>query len=179
MSQQRRPDPEKKAQELLDHLNFNNVPVPVEKIAKAKGAIIRHSPLDQELSGMIYIKDGQPIIGVNALHHPNRQRFTIAHEIGHLELHRDLITDQIHVDKEFRVEMGVLNRDTRSALGTELVEIDANRFAAALLVPRPFIEEALKTQRFDIDDDAPIEALAKKLRVSRQMLEYRIRNLRA
>ncbi|MGE3868891.1 MAG: ImmA/IrrE family metallo-endopeptidase [Pseudorhodoplanes sp.] len=160
-------------------MKLSTVPVPVEKIAKAKGAIIRHSPLDEELSGMIYIKDGQPIIGVNALHHPNRQRFTIAHEIGHLEMHRDLITDQIHVDKEFRVEMGVLNRDTRSALGTEQVEIEANRFAAALLVPLPYIEEALKAQRSDIDDDAPIEALAKKLRVSRQMLEYRIRNLRA
>jgi Zn-dependent peptidase ImmA (M78 family) len=179
VNQAKRPDPQKKAQELLDRLNISSVPVPVEKIAKAAGAIIRHSPLDEELSGMIYIKNGQPIIGVNALHHPNRQRFTIAHEIGHLEMHRDLITEQIHVDKEFRVEMGVLNRDMRSALGTEQVEIDANRFAAALLVPRPFIEEALKTQRSDIDDDAPIEALAKKLRVSRQMLEYRIRNLRS
>jgi Zn-dependent peptidase ImmA (M78 family) len=38
---------------------------------------------------MIYISDGMPIIGINSLHHPNRQRFSIGHEIGHLVLHRN------------------------------------------------------------------------------------------
>ena len=31
-----------------------------------------------------FIRDGVRIIGVNALHHPNRQRFSIAHELCHL-----------------------------------------------------------------------------------------------
>jgi len=31
-------------------------------------------------------------------------------------------------------------------------------------------------KEFDIDDDGPIEQLAKKFRVSKQALEYRIRN---
>ena len=149
----------------------------MRRVAEELGAIVRYSPLDDELSGMIYIKDDVPIIGVNALHHPNRQRFTIAHETGHLVLHRDLIGERVHVDKEFMIGMGELRRDSRSSLGTEEIEIEANRFAAALLVPKTHIEEALEHKSFDIDDEGPLKALARKFRVSKQMLEYRIRNL--
>jgi len=74
----------------------------VEKIAKELGAQVRFAPFDDELSGMVHIKDGVPIIGVNSLHHPNRQRFTIAHELGHLEFDREMITSSIHVDKGFQ-----------------------------------------------------------------------------
>lgn len=135
------------------------------------GAQVRYSPFDDDLSGMIYIKDGIPIIGVNSLHHPHRQRFTIAHELGHLELHREMITSKVHVDKDFPVLM----RDPKSATGTEKVEIEANQFAAELLMPEALIKQALENEPFDIDDDSPIEELAKKFRVSRQALEYRIR----
>jgi len=144
----------------------------VERIAKALGAQVRFSPFDAELSGMVYIKDGVPIIGVNSLHHSNRQRFTIAHELGHLELHRQMITSNVHVDKKFPALM----RDPKSATGTEQIEIEANQFAAELLMPIALIEQALAGKQFDIDDDGPIEELAKKFRVSKQALEYRIRN---
>ncbi|SNT71932.1 ImmA/IrrE family metallo-endopeptidase [Amphiplicatus metriothermophilus] len=177
MAPARRPNPEKTAHAVLERMAIHGVPVPVDRIAKDMGATLRYSPLDDELSGMIFVKDGRPIIGINALHHPNRQRFSIAHEIGHLEMHRDLITEKVHVDKEFRIELRALRRDAASALGTDIIEIEANRFAAALLVPDFFIEKALASRRFDIDDDAPIEDLARQLRVSKQMLEYRIRNL--
>ena len=121
---------------------------------------------------MIHIKDGIIIIGVNSLHHPNRQRFTIAHELGHLELHRDMITSNVHVDKNFPGLM----RDAVSATGTESIEIEANQFASELLMPRLLIEQALAGKQFDIDDSGPIEELAKKFKVSKQALEYRIRN---
>jgi Zn-dependent peptidase ImmA (M78 family) len=166
-------DPSVSAQQLLVRLGIQAVPTPVEKIAKALGAQVRFSPFDSELSGMVYIKDGVPIIGVNSLHHPNRQRFTIAHELGHLELHREMITSKVHVDKEFPALM----RDSNTATGTEQIEIEANRFAAELLMPHNLIKQALAGKQFDIDDDGPIEELAKKFRVSKQALEYRIRNL--
>ena len=169
--------PEKKARELLARLNIQSVPVPLERIGKAVGAVIRYSPLDEELSGMIYVKDGLPIIGVNRLHHPNRQRFTVAHEIGHLVLHRNLISEQVHVDKKFPIELSGLKRDSISGLGTEPVEIEANRFAAALLIPESYLEKMLGSRQFDIDDEEPVEELARKLRVSKQALEFRIRNL--
>jgi len=165
-------NPYSRAKELLARLGIQSNPTPVEKIAKALGAQVRFSPFDEELSGMVYIKEGVPIIGVNSLHHPNRQRFTIAHELGHLELHREMITSNIHVDKNFPALM----RDTNSATGTEQIEIQANQFATELLMPRDLIDKAMEGKQFDIDDDGPIEELAKKFKVSKQALEYRIRN---
>lgn len=162
---------------LLGRFNVRSAPVPVERIAKGLGAQVRYSPLDPELSGMIFIRNNVPIIGVNSLQHPNRQRFTIAHECGHLELHRDRLSEKVHVDKEFPVQYAGLNRDSNSATGTSDIEIEANQFAAELLMPTAFILQALGSGPFDIDNEAPLEDLSKKFRVSRQALEFRIRNL--
>jgi Zn-dependent peptidase ImmA (M78 family) len=166
---------EARARRLLDDLGIRGIPVPVDRIARSLGAQIRFSPLDEELSGLICIKDGVPIIGVNTLHHPNRQRFTIAHEIGHLQLHRDHITSAVHVDKSFPDQ--VLKRDAASATGTEWLEIEANFFAAALLMPRHILVQHLMASPIDIDDEGPLEDLSKKFHVSKATLQYRIRNL--
>src|SRR5580704_6901556 len=91
--------PGERAKAVLEKLSIKTSPIPIEKVARSLGAQVRFSPFDDELSGMIHIKDGVPIIGVNSLHHPNRQRFTIAHEVGHLCLHREYITQAVHVDK--------------------------------------------------------------------------------
>ncbi|HEV2352068.1 MAG TPA: ImmA/IrrE family metallo-endopeptidase [Terriglobia bacterium] len=164
--------PYERARALLERLHIHSSPTPVEKVAKALGAQVRFAPFDDELSGMIYIKDEVPIIGVNSLHHPNRQRFTIAHELGHLELHREMITSSVHVDKDFPALM----RDQRSATGMERLEIEANQFAAELLMPRKLVDEVLAGEQFDIEDEGPIEGLARKFRVSKQAVEYSIRN---
>jgi Zn-dependent peptidase ImmA (M78 family) len=166
-------NPSEQARAVLERLSIKSMPVPVEKVAKALGAQVRFSPFDDELSGMIHVKDGVPIIGVNSLHHPNRQRFTIAHELGHLALHRELITSQVHVDKGFPRLM----RDANSAKGEERTEIEANQFAAELLMPKALVEKELAGRQFDIEDDAPLEEIAKKFRVSKQALELRIRSI--
>ena len=166
-------DIQNRVETLLRKYKMTTAPIPVGKIAKLLGAKIRRSPLDEELSGMIYIKGKTPIIGVNSLHHPNRQRFTIAHEIAHLALHRESLTNQVHIDRKFPVLM----RDANSATGTELMEIDANRFAAELLMPTFLLTEMLKKKGFDIDDEEPLLKLAQKFRVSKQALEFRIRNM--
>jgi Zn-dependent peptidase ImmA (M78 family) len=49
------------------------------------GASIRQRSLDDEVSGMIYVMHNVPIVGGNALYRLNRQRYTIEHEVGHLE----------------------------------------------------------------------------------------------
>ncbi|MBK8767907.1 MAG: ImmA/IrrE family metallo-endopeptidase [Burkholderiaceae bacterium] len=171
MTTRRKIEPEKAARELLEAQGIRKAPIPVDKIAKALGIQIRYSPLDAELSGMIYIKEGIPIIGVNALHHPNRQRFTIAHELGHYMLHRDMLSNEVHVDKQFKILM----RNSKSSAGTDAMEVDANKFAAELLLPEFLIADVLAHSTFDIDDPAPLDELAKKFKVSKQMVEYRIR----
>ena len=122
---------------------------------------------------MVYVKDGTPIIGVNALHHPNRQRFTLAHEVGHLVLHRTEITRQIHVDKGFPMLM----RNAISATGVEEMEVEANFFAAELLMPEAFLAHSLQGQSFDIDDEGTVSALAKEYKVSTAAMRFRLGNL--
>lgn len=163
----------RRARSLLEEHGITSAPVPVERVAKALGAQLRFSPLDDELSGMVYIKDGTPIVGVNALHHPNRQRFTIAHELGHLQLHRREITKEIHVDKGFPMLM----RNTVSATGVNDMEIEANLFAAELLMPESFLAASLDGEPLDIDDEGAVSALAKQYRVSASAMRFRLGNL--
>lgn len=164
-----------RAKALLEEHNVTSAPVPVERIAKGLGAQLRFSPLDDKLSGMIYVQDGQPIIGINALHHPNRQRFTLSHEIGHLLLHRAEITKEIHVDKEFPMLM----RNHVSSTGLDEMEIEANLFAAELLMPEVLISRSLQGAAFDIDDDGAVASLAKEFKVSSAAMRFRLGNLLA
>ncbi len=166
---------DKRADKLLATLKIEGLPVPVDRIAKRMGAQLRYSPFDDELAGMVYIKDKVPIIGVNALHSPNRQRFTIAHEIAHLHLHADVVAASVHIDKGF--PESALRRDSSSADGSLLLEIEANRFASALLMPRRALEAELRAKPLDIEDERTIEQLAKQFRVSTTALQYRLRSI--
>jgi Zn-dependent peptidase ImmA (M78 family) len=161
----------KRAQEVLVECGVTSAPVPVERIAKALGAAVRYAPLDDALSGMAYVKDGVPVIGVNSLHHPNRQRFTIAHEIAHLVLHREYITAAVHVDTTF-----VLNRDEKAATGTDAIEIDANAFAAELLMPADLLREAVYRES-DLEDEDTVAGIARKFKVSTAALQNRLLNM--
>jgi Zn-dependent peptidase ImmA (M78 family) len=109
-------------------------------------------------------------IGDDALHHPNRQRFSAAHELGHHELHAQEIGKAVHVDKGFRV----LLRDDVSSQGIDPLEIEANAFASELLMPGEFLMSALDAGGLDIEDEAGIEALARKFRVSGSAMRYRL-----
>jgi Zn-dependent peptidase ImmA (M78 family) len=173
MTKKRRSSPAMHARDLLDTLDIRKVPVPLEMIGEHLGAKIRIAPLDEELSGIIFIRDGMPIIGINAIHHPNRQRFTLAHEFGHLVLHKHLITSMVHVDKKLPFFM----RDAKSATGTDKIEIEANQFAAELLMPEAILLKEIQREAFDIDDEPPLEELARKFRVSKQAMGHRIQNI--
>lgn len=158
------------ARTILRDYAVKAVPVPVERIIKARSIILQYAPLEEDLSGMAYIKDGIGIIGVNALHHPNRQRFSAAHELGHHVLHAQEIRKAVHVDRGFRV----LLRDDVSSQGTDPLEIEANAFASELLMPAEFLMSALDASGLDIEDEAGIETLARKFRVSASAMRYRL-----
>ena len=168
-----RKSPPEEAKKLLAELHITRQPVPVERVARHLGATVRYSPFDGDISGIIHIKDGIPIIGVNSLHPPNRQRFTVAHECGHLVLHRELITHEVHVDKKF----AVLRRDDVSATGKEKREIQANQFAAELIMPHAFLLQALGNDMIDIDDSELIMRLAREFKVSTDAMKIRMTNL--
>ena len=109
------------------------------------------------------------VIAVNPAHHPNRQRFTIAHELGHFFFHAGI---EEHVDKDFRVSW---RRTADSPPGVDWQEITANRFAAELLMPTRFLTSDLDTIR-NIDKRA-VTLLALRYKVSPEAMKIRLSNL--
>ena len=145
--------------------------IPVEKIAKREGAALTYQPYEGNLAGMLVNTPERVIIGVNSAHPVTRQRFTIAHEIGHLLLHGTAI-DGVHLDRDFRVH----RRDSTSALAVDDLEIEANRFAAELLMPYSMIMDEID-EMFDVEDPQEIRALADRYEVSPLAMQIRISNL--
>ena len=155
---------------LLRQARVRKPPVPVEMIARNLGTQIRYSPFEGDISGMVFRDKDRTVIGVNSLHHPNRQRFTIAHEVGHFLLHEGA---EVHVDKTFRVNL----RDDVSSKAVDKEEIEANRFAAELLLPEHMLIQDLKGQEIDFEDQGDLRGLSKRYRVSVQALTFRLINL--
>jgi Zn-dependent peptidase ImmA (M78 family) len=139
-------------------------------MAKLAGAILRSGDLPDNLSGFLLRQAGGAVIGVNAEHADTRQRFTIAHEIGHLLLH----PDQSYLDRKI---LPAYFRDDRSRTAEDKVEIDANQFAADLLMPKRFLLRALANREIDVEDADEVSKLAKRFGVSPQALTYRLINL--
>jgi Zn-dependent peptidase ImmA (M78 family) len=171
----RRTSSEIRAIELLKDCGYANyIPVPVDRIAASLRAVVRYQPFEaDDISGLLLRQDGQPaIIGVNSVNAPVRQRFTIAHEIGHLLLHegKGLILDRL-----VRVNF----RDAVSSTATDRQEREANAFAAALLMPDERIVEQLDqlTSGRLRSDTAIVQHLARTFDVSRQAMEFRLINL--
>jgi Zn-dependent peptidase ImmA (M78 family) len=165
-------NPRTRAAEVLKEAGVTTKPVPVDAIAQQKGIALRYMPLDESLSGMIFMQNGVPTVVVNSLHHANRRRFTVAHELGHFEFHMAAIGSDVHVDKRF------LARDANSSTGFDMKEIEANRFAAELLVPRAMLIEELRGRTVDLEaDDELLGELAEAFGVSRQMMAIRVGEL--
>lgn len=163
-------DIELKAQKLLDDLNFSNVPVPVDKIAQAHGIEISDAPSD-EFSGILIRKDGKSLLGVNSKESEVRQRFTIAHELGHYFLHgnKDVFVEHREADNGVKKE-----KKPR-----DLKEVQANMFAAALLMPREKLEkDFIAITKNGILEEHHIESLALKYDVSAQAMNFRLLNLK-
>ena len=160
------------AEELLETAGISEPPVLVETIAGFLGATVRYSPYRGELAGMLIRDedDERIVIGVNSLHHVNRQRFTIAHECGHLHLHEG---NRTYIDRSFRIN----RRDGVSSLATDPEEIEANRFAAELLMPYDMIMADLIEYEPDIEDERELWNLADKYAVSLQALMLRIKSV--
>lgn len=156
--------------ELLDRHTVTAAPVPVEKIAKAEGLLVSKKPLDDDVSGFLLRAGTKMVIGVNARQAPNRQRFTVAHELGHALLHDG---DELHVDHGFRINF----RDVNSSLASDIEEIESNTFAAWLLMPTRFLVKQVSLAHLDIDNGDEVVKLAKRYSVSAQAMTYRLLNL--
>lgn len=156
---------------LLTSHKIMRPPVPVERLIRAHGIRTVMKSMDNNVSGFILREGETPIIGVNSYHPSVRQRFTMAHELGHFLLHKE---NGIHIDEaDF-----LFYRDERSSEGTDVDERDANFFAATLLMPEEFLRKDIAALRnLTVHDDSAMRTLAKKYGVSTQALVFRISSL--
>lgn len=163
----------RKARDLLALGRIEAPPVPLEQLADLCNATIRFEPFDGDVSGMVHRgRNGTAIIGVNSLHSDNRKRFTIAHELGHLHLH----SDEVHFDER----APLARRDGLSSKATDPKEIEANQFAAELLMPSGMLHgslSALQDSEPDISVESAIEFLAGRYLVSQLAMTHRLTNL--
>jgi Zn-dependent peptidase ImmA (M78 family) len=114
---------------------LNALPVSLSSIADTLGIGIRYQNLDQQTSGMIACDKitGDCVITVNNTHPTTRQRFTMAHEIAHFVLHRDIIGNGVTDNASYRKEgdYGLAQK----------YESEANNFAAEIIMPEELVKD--------------------------------------
>lgn len=133
----------------------------IEKVVKMVGQAanetvsVNYIPMDSSISGVLEYDNGIWLIKVNNKHNSKRQRFTIAHELGHFMLHRN--KSALFEDKVFF-----------RAVEKDNMEYAANSFAALLLMPESRVRKAVN------DGMRNIGALADRFGVSSPAMKARV-----
>jgi Zn-dependent peptidase ImmA (M78 family) len=114
------------AKALLKQAKITFYPIRVNSIIKLIPNLhIDGVPLEDELSGMQAQSGEQVFIRYNANHPKVRNRFTVSHEVGH----------------------AVLAHTSSCKLGNfmskDIIEVEANQFAAELLMPMAMLKQAV------------------------------------
>lgn len=154
--------PEQTARSLIKAAGLESPPVDVELLARLTGARITvWEAMPNSVSGLLVEFEGGPVIVGNAGHPIERQRFTIAHELGHHLLR--------HI-REFHVDLSS-SEEAAAAPGYDRDnEKEANQFAAELLMPTKWVKEATR-------EESDVDALAEIFQVSDIAMGYRMLNL--
>lgn len=140
-------------------------PVKLGQIANLFGITINVSNMEVGVSGQIKRDGGNYIIRVNRNEARERQRFTVAHELAHYFLHKDIIDNSAD-----GITDTVLYRSGKS----EQIEYEANRLAADIVMPLKIIERVLLSEFNGIITEQTIESLAAKFQVSKVAMEIRL-----
>jgi Zn-dependent peptidase ImmA (M78 family) len=160
----------KRAEGLVTAFAFKGPPVDVREIAKKLGLTVLVEDLDEDISGLLTTAEKDRTICVNKKHSRNRQRFSMAHEIGHHQLgHQFVHGEHVHVDRGVQISQ----RSGRSSEAIDAKEIEANQFAACLLMPRIMLEAEVELPV----SDEQVKVLARKFGVSEQAMTIRLSRL--
>lgn len=129
---------------------------PVDPFSFVRPLRIQLSFDDMDASGVVVTVDKHAFMKVSTRDPLVRQRFTVAHELGHLLLHD---VSKGHVDV------------FTPGLPADVMEREANVFAAKLLMPEWMIRPAVDQVGADV------AVLAKRFVVSESAMELRLRAL--
>lgn len=138
-------------------------PVKLGAIAKRLGVKVLLSTLPRGTSGQIGQENGDFVIRINRHEAKHRQRFTLAHELAHYLLHRELIV------AEGGWSENVLLRSGQPAN----VEYEANRLASDLVLPSAQLAEATAEYSGPMTPEV-IEDLARRFGVSTAAMEIKL-----
>lgn len=156
---------ETKADDLRLSSFETQTPIDPVKICRKRGIDVRTATFSEEdISGLIRRFGSGYQILVNNSHAYVRQRYTIAHELGHYCLHKDLFDDEELVDR--LVDFYRHGPDS-SEPSKHRAEIQANLFAASLLMPATLVKEA-----FDLTRNP--KRLAEIFAVSETAMNFRV-----
>lgn len=158
------------ANRILSAVGIKEPPVSPGDVAQKLGVPVFYWDFPSEVSGIFAIESGAACIGVNQNHPHVRQRFTIAHELGHLIFHGD---EDLFVDFT-EMEMATLAYDDEAQRKKQgRLETKANQFAADLLMPMKWVRNDFR--EYSADD---LTTLARRYKVSEQALWFRLINLK-
>lgn len=126
------------AKNFLENTGFKEITnISMKLLVGGLGAILVEEPI-KNADGIIHFGKPLSLIKVNSeIKYETRKRFTIAHEIGHLLMHKDI---EPHFENA-----NTLNwfSNVEKQLKKGMQELEANEFAAELLMPEEiFIDEA-------------------------------------
>lgn len=126
--------------------------------------------IDSKLSGLIEKNDNRWAIFVDAKDPLVRQRFTIAHELGHYFSYQagKLSKQPLDANGELEDKAYLGRPDTTD--GSDPIEVEANAIAAELLMPKNIIDSL-------VEQGNTTDEMADKLGVSASALGFRLINL--
>lgn len=133
-------------------------PIDPERVASQLNITVTRLPLEDGISGMLRVEPGWTEIFVNSDDPPTRQRFTIAHEIGH------------YYERSSRGQIDFNVIDYRSPGNYDIHEFYADEFAASLLMPNAEIKEA-------VAEGLSIPLIAARFQVSPAAARMRVERL--
>lgn len=160
---------------LAEICGFRRAPIDVEFVARHLHLNLAFADLGPDVSGLLISRGNTAGIAIQASDHPKRRRFTIAHEIGHYYLrHQFEPGEHVHVDHGH----AITPRDSRSSAGVDLKEIEANQFAASLLMPSKILEARIRQLGTPKPlRDSHVMQLANEFEVSEQAMTIRLSTL--
>lgn len=160
---------EEKAESVLKKEGFYYAGFDIFKLVKKLEIELIKKEFDNDISGLLAISNNKVIISYNKIEDPKRNRFTVAHELGHYFLHSN--------DQPFFINKTpkVMYRNNASSTGEVLKEREANAFAASILMPQELISQEIENCSYGGEET--IKQLAKTFKVSEQAMSFRLSNL--
>lgn len=153
--------------------------IDVHAIAEKCGVSLKYDCIESfgsTINNEMNFKNGKKVILINKFKPDYKQRFTIAHELGHIILGHKEISYKFSDVSKYKNTIDRMN------------EVAANKFAVELIMPEKLVKLVLIDsiqelgfsihQKFDENDiNQLINLSSNKMRVSAQALNYRIKNL--